>query len=113
MEGEDEQERQDSLDALEVECDLATSRSAIYQQDLRRYHTRRVKSRIFQEGHLVLRLIQDHTGMHTLSPPWEELLVISKSLHNGSYYLSDLRPDKPTSEEETTRPWNIAHLQPY
>ena len=113
MEQDNELARQDSLDALEEERDLAASRSAIYQQDLRRYHSRRVKSRTFQEGDLVLRLIQDHTGMHKLSPPWEGPFVISKNLRNGSYYLVDLRPDRPTTEVETTRPWNIAHLRPY
>ena len=115
VEADNEQARQDSLDALEEERDLAAARSAIYQQDLRRYHSRRVQSRTFQEGDLVLRLIQDQTGMHKLSPPWEGPFVVSKNLHNGSYYLVDLRPDKEsrTSEEETIRPWNIAHLRPY
>lgn len=32
--------RQDPLDALEEKCDLAASRSAMYQQDLRSYHSR-------------------------------------------------------------------------
>ena len=104
---------QDSLDALEEARDLVASRSTIYQQDLRRYHSRRVKSRAFQEGDLVLRLIQDRIGMHKLSPPWEGPFVVSKNLRNGSYYLVDLRPDRPTSEAESTRPWNIAHLRPY
>ena len=71
------------------------------------------KSRFFQEGDLVLQLIQDHTGMHKLSPPSEGPFIVSKSLRNGSYYLIDLRPNKATLEEEMTRPWNIAHLWPY
>ena len=114
-EEENEQARQDSLDALEEERDLAAARSAIYQQDLCRYHSRRVGSRTFQEGDLVLRLIQDQSNSHKLSSPWEGPFVVSKNLHNGSYYLIDLRPDKDsrTSEEETNRPWNIAHLRPY
>ena len=49
--------RQDSLDLLEEERELADSRSAVYQQNLRRYHSRRVKGRSFREGDLVLRLI--------------------------------------------------------
>ena len=106
-------ERQDSLDDLEEARDLAASRSAIYQQDLRRYPSRRDKSRAFQEGDLVLRLIQDRTGMHKLSPPWEGAFVVSKNLRNGSYYLVDLWPDRPTTEAESTLPWNIAHLRPY
>ena len=68
------------------------------------------------EGGLVLRLIQDQTDMHKLSPPWEGLFVVSKNLHNRSYYLIDVREHKDSrksEEEETQRPWNIAHLWPY
>ena len=52
-----EKARQDALDLLDEECDLAAARSVFYQQDLCRYHSRRVKSRTFQEGDLVLRFI--------------------------------------------------------
>ena len=64
VEADNEKARQDSLDLLDEEWDLAAARSTIYQQDLRRYHSRRVKTRTFQEGDLVLRLIQDQTDMH-------------------------------------------------
>ena len=57
VEAENELTRQDSLDMLEEEREQALERSAIYQQDLRRYHNRRVKTRSFQEGDLVLRLV--------------------------------------------------------
>ena len=50
VEADNEQARQDALDLLDEKCDLAATRSAIYQQDPRRYHNRRVKSRTFQEG---------------------------------------------------------------
>ena len=112
---DNEKARQDALDLLDEERDLAATRSAIYQQDLRRYHSRRVKTRTFQEGDLVLRLFQDQTNMHKLSPPWEGPFVVSKNLHNGSYYLSDVLDHKAsrTPEEETHRPWNNAHLRPY
>jgi hypothetical protein len=115
VEADNETARQDALDALDEERDLAAARSAIYQQDLRRYHSRRVKTRTFQEGDLVLRLIQDQTDMHKLSPPWEGPFVVSKNLNNGSYYLIDIRESNKsrTSAEETRRPWNIAHLRPY
>ena len=71
VESDNEKARQDALDLLDEERDHAAARSAIYQQDLRRYHSRRVKTRTFLEGDLVLRLIQDQTHMHKLSPPWE------------------------------------------
>ena len=69
VEADNEKARLDALDLLDEECDLAAARSAIYQQGLRHYHSRRVKTRTFQEGDLVLQLIQDQTDMHKLSPP--------------------------------------------
>ena len=115
VEADNEKARQEALDLLDEERDMAAARSAIYQQELRRYHSRRVRTRTFQEGDLVLRLIQDQTDMHKLSPPWEGPSVGSKSLHNGSYYLIDVRERKDSrkSEEETHRSWNIAHRRPY
>ena len=52
-----EKVRLDALDLLDEERDHPAARSAIYQQDLCRYHSRRVKTRTFQEGDLVLRSI--------------------------------------------------------
>ena len=115
VEADNEQARKEALDLLDDKRDMALARSAVYQQDLRRYHNRRVKTRTFQEGDLVLQLIQDQTDMHKLSPPWEGPFVVNKNLNNGSYYLIDVREHKDSrkSEEETHRPWNIAHLRPY
>ena len=115
VEADNEKARQDAIDLLDEERDLAAARSVIYQQDLCCYHSHQVKTRTFQEGDLVLRLIQDQTDMYTLSPPWEGPFVVSKNLNNGSYYLTDVREHKDSrkSEEETRRPWNIAHLWPY
>ena len=90
VEADNEKARQEALDLLDEERDIAVARSAIYQQDLRRYHSRRVKTRTFQEGDLVLRLIQDQTDMHKLFPPWDGPFVVSKNLNNGSYYLIDV-----------------------
>ena len=44
---DNEQARQDALDLLDEQRDVAAARSAIYQQDLRHYHSHRVKSRVF------------------------------------------------------------------
>ena len=68
VEAENEKTRQDSVDLLEENREQALERSAVYQQDLRRYHSGRVKSRTFQEGDLVLRWVQSKEGMHKLSP---------------------------------------------
>jgi hypothetical protein len=50
---------EDSLDQLEEAWDMALLHSAWYQQSLRCYHARGVRSRDFQVGDLVLRLWQD------------------------------------------------------
>jgi hypothetical protein len=112
------------VDLLEVARDLANQRSTIYQQQLRRYHSRRVRQRSFKEGDLVLRLRQKKA--QKLASPWEGPFVISKVLHNGSYYLVDIREvkDRPANfhlkwkredpddiYDEIDRPWNIAQLR--
>jgi transposase InsO family protein len=60
---------EDAVDLLDEARDVALARSAVYQQSLRNYHSRRVRSRSFDVGDLVLRLKQ--TAHHKLSPPWE------------------------------------------
>ena len=47
VEADNGKARQDSLDLLDEERDLAAPRLAIYQQDLRCYHNRRVETRTF------------------------------------------------------------------
>ena len=73
VEADNEKACQDALDLLDEERDLVAARLVIYRQDLHRYHSRRVKTLNFQEGDLVLRLIQDQTDMHKLSPLWKGL----------------------------------------
>ena len=116
-EAEVQEARQNDVDLLEEARELALSRSAIYQQNLRRYHSRKVCPRVFREGDLVLRLVQRTTGMHKLSPPWEGPFIVSKALHNDSYYLIDAKPQEKNkadrSGEESKRPWNVALLRPF
>jgi hypothetical protein len=104
-------------DLLEEARELAVSRSIVYQQNLRRYHSRRVRPRVFREGDLVLRLVQRTANVHKLSPPWEGPFIISKALHNDSYYLIDAQEPKKgkkdSADEETKRPWNVALLRPF
>ena len=88
-EAEAKEAREDGVDLLEESRLSALSRSAIYQQGLRRYHSRKVRPRSFQEGDLVLRLIQQTAGQHKLSAPWEGPFVIRRALGNDSYYLID------------------------
>ena len=55
-EREAELDRQDSLDALEEERDVAKARSSFYQQQARRYQSREVRAKTYNIGELVLRL---------------------------------------------------------
>ncbi|SPT17712.1 unnamed protein product [Triticum aestivum] len=114
-EAEAKEAREDGVDQLEEGWLLALSRSAIYQQGLRRYHNRKVKPRSFQEGDLVLRLIQRTAGQHKLLAPWEGPFVISKALGNDSYYLIDAQKPRACkrddSGKESERPWNANLLR--
>ena len=67
-EAEVKEARENDVDLLEEARELAASRSAIYQQNLRRYHSRKVSPWTFREGDLVLRLVQRKAGQHKLSP---------------------------------------------
>src|SRR3954453_2515062 len=118
--------RQLSVDLLEEARNLADQRSTIYQQKLWGYHSRHVRHRSFKEGDQVLRLKQEKG--HKLELQWEGPFVISKALHNGSYYLVDIREVKDRKDnlwnkrrredpgdiyDESEHPWNIAQLRPF
>ena len=105
-EDEAEQARQDAVDLLEEEREMAMIRSTIYQQDLHRFHARNVKSRAFQEGDLVLRV--DQQKPHKLAPTWEGPFIVTRVLHNGEYHLYNV--DHQTDEP---RAWNAELLRPF
>ena len=102
-EAEAKEAREDGVDLLEEGRLLALSRSAIYQQGLRRYHSRRVRPRSFQEGDLVLRLIQRTAGQHKHSAPWEGPFVISRASCNDSYYLIDAQKMKARKRDDSSK----------
>ena len=117
-EAEVREAREDGVDLLEEAHLLALSRSAIYQQGLRHYHSKKIKPLAFREGDLVLRLVQEQAGQHKLSPPWEGPFIVSRALRDrNAYYLIDARKSKKrkkdTAGEETTRPWNAELLRPF
>ena len=58
VEVENEKTQQDDVDLLGEHIEQALERSAVYQQDLTRYHSRRVGTHTFQVGDLVLRWMQ-------------------------------------------------------
>jgi hypothetical protein len=83
---------------------MALLHSARYQQSLRRYHARGVRSRDLQVGDLVLPLRQDARGRHKLTPPWEGPFVIAKILKPGTYKLAN------SQGEVYNNAWNIRQL---
>ena len=50
VEADNEKARQDALDLLDEERDLAAAHLTIYQQDLRRYHTAGSKPELFKKA---------------------------------------------------------------
>jgi transposase InsO family protein len=103
--------REDSLDQLEEARNKALLHSARYQQSLRRYHARGVRSRDLQVGDLVLRLRQDARGRHKLTPPWEGPFVIAKVLKPGTYKLANSQGSGIDAGRGQQHPRHRRHLR--
>ena len=84
-EREAELNRQDSLDALEEEGDVAKARSAFYQQQARRYQSREVRVKTYNVGELILHLPEKKKDK--LKPKWEGPFIIDEVLTGGAYRL--------------------------
>jgi len=106
-EGEVEQQRMVDIDTIE-ECRLAALlHNSVYLQSIRRFHDKSVQERSFQVGDLVLRRIQNPTGIRKLKSPWEGPFLVSKVVGEGTYRLQ-------TEEgEELPNPWHIEHLRKF
>ena len=101
---EQEKLRQDDATLLEEDRLWAVVRAAHNQQALRRYHSRKVHARSFEEGDLVLRRIQSARNSNKLTPKWE-----------GPYRVIRVtRPGAVRLETEdvvlVSNSWNIEHL---
>ena len=68
---EQERLRQDGATLLEEDRLRAAVRAACYHQASRRYHSRKVHARSFEEGDLVLRRVQSAKNSNKLTPKWE------------------------------------------
>ena len=102
-EREAELDRQDNLDALEEERDVAKAHSAFYQQQARRYQTREVQSKTYNVGELVLCLPDKKKDK--LKPKWEGPFIIDQVLTGGAYRLRDASDNRLEPN-----PWNAARL---
>ena len=89
QEGEVDKARQLELDLVEEAKINALTQSTRYLQGVGRYHDRNVHQRSFNVGDLVLRRIQDETGLHKLNSRWEGPFIVSKITRSGSYRITD------------------------
>ena len=105
QEGEVDEARQLELDSDEEARINALTQLARYLQGVRRYHDRNVQQRSFSIGDLVLRRIQDETGLHKLNSRWEGPFIISKVTRPRSYRITDV------DGNEVPNSWNIEHLR--
>ena len=103
-EKEAELDRQDNLDALEEERDVAKARSAFYQQQVRRYQSREVWAKTYNVGELVLRLKEKKKNKLKLK--WEGPFIIDQVLTGGAY-----RPRDASDNRLKPNPWNAARLR--
>jgi hypothetical protein len=102
--GEADTARHLELDsAEEIQCNVLFQ-SARYLQEVRRYHDKNAQQCSFNVGDMVLRRIQDDTGLHKLNSRWEGPFIVHKVIDPGSYHLQ--YPDG----QEVPNSWNIEHL---
>ena len=99
-----EEALEDAVDLLEEAHDTALARTAVYQQDLRNYHSRRLRTRSIMVGDLVLRLKQKK--VHKLASPWEGPFIVTEVIDGGAYRLKNAN-----TGELSYNPWNVAHLR--
>ena len=102
-EREAELDRQDELDGLEEERDVAKARSTIYQQQARRYQSREVWAKTYNVGELILRLPEkkkDKLGQKCEGP-----FIIDEVLTGGAYRLRNA-----SESRLEPNPWNAAWL---
>ena len=95
---------EDDVDALDEARDEVLSRVTKYQQDLKNYHSRRLRPRSFQVGDLVLRLTQD--SHEKFESPWVGPYIVTEVIAGGAFRLKD----KKTGVAEPN-PWNVAQLR--
>jgi hypothetical protein len=103
-EGEADEARQLELDSIEKARCTALVQLARYLQGIRRYHGRNVRERSFNIGDLVLRRIQDESGLHKLNSRWEGPFVVKQVTRPRSYRL------QYPEGQDVPNSWNIQNL---
>jgi hypothetical protein len=104
-EGDADEARQLELDSVKEAHCSALVQSARYLQGIRRYHNRNIKEQSFSIGDLVLRRVQDESGLHKLNSRWEGPFIVKRVTRPGSY-----RRQHPDGQD-VPNSWNIQHLR--
>ena len=85
----------------------AALRAARYQQALRWYHCRNIRSRTLEVGDLVLRRVLSREGLHKISPMWEGPFRVAHVSRLGAARL-ETQDGIPVQNA-----WNIQHLRKF
>ena len=107
QEGEADEARQLELDSVEEARINALTQSARYLQGVRHYQDNNIQRRSFNVRDMVLRRIQDETGLHKLNSRWEGPFIVSKVTGPGSYRITD------ADGNGVPNSWNIEHLRKF
>ena len=105
-EREAELDRQDDLDGLEEERNIAKACSEFYQQQTRRYQSREVRAKTYNVGDLVLH--QPEKKKDKLKAKWEGPFIIDEVLNGGAYHLRNASDNRLEPN-----PWNAARPQSF
>ena len=100
------------MDLLEETREKAVARTAAQQQRAERYYNRKVKTKLFKKGDLVLRAVEasDHKlkqELGKLAPNWEGPYRVKQIVKPGTYELETL------DGEAFPRLWNSSNLRRY
>jgi hypothetical protein len=106
-EDEADKERQLELDSVEEARCTVLVQSARYLQGIRRYHDRNVREWLFSIGDLVLRHIQDESGLHKLNSRWEGPFIVKQFIRPGSYRL------QYPEGQDIPNSWNVQNLRKF
>jgi hypothetical protein len=102
-----DQLRREDIDLVDERRWQSAIKNARYQQALKRYHQRFMRSRELQVDDLVLRRILNREGMNKLSPSWEGPFRVTRVCRPGCVRLAT------EDGEPVPRPWSIEHLRKF
>jgi hypothetical protein len=95
------------LDSVEEARCTALVQSARYLQGIQRYHDCNIREGSFSIGDLVLRRIQDESGLHKLNLRWEGPFIIKQITRPGSYRL------QYPEGQDIPNSWNVQNLRKF